>query len=62
MVREMPTLSSKEQPTIAVITSLYCEKLAVDAMMDDRVTYVKYRTEGTAPNRTVDQIRHRVYV
>ena len=46
MVKEIPQLTGKEQPTIAIITSLYCEKLAVDAMIDEKVTFVKYKTEG----------------
>ncbi|CAC5409421.1 unnamed protein product [Mytilus coruscus] len=32
IVKNIPRLTSQEQPTIAVITSLYCEKLAVDAL------------------------------
>lgn len=46
MVREIPQLTGREQPTIAIITSLFCEKLAVDAMIDEKVTFVKYKTEG----------------
>ncbi|KAH3871563.1 uncharacterized protein LOC127868525 [Dreissena polymorpha] len=45
LVREMPQLLGKDQPTIAIITSLYCEKLAVDTMIDDKTTFVKYKTE-----------------
>ncbi|XP_052791161.1 uncharacterized protein LOC128225157 [Mya arenaria] len=45
MVREMPQLTSREQPTVALVTSLYCEKLAMDAMIEDKVTFVKYKTE-----------------
>ena len=43
----MPVLPDSEQPAIAIITLLYCEKLAVDAMMDPKTTYVRYKTEGT---------------
>lgn len=42
----MPTLCSSRQPSIAVITALYCEKQAVDAMMDNQETYVRYTTVG----------------
>jgi hypothetical protein len=42
----MPILPEQDQPTVAVITLLYCEKLAVDAMMDSKTTYVRYKTEG----------------
>ncbi|CAG4915198.1 unnamed protein product [Colias eurytheme] len=46
VVKQMPTLSSARQPTIAVVTALYCEKQAVDAMMDNQETYVRYTTVG----------------
>ena len=42
----MPILPEREQPTVAVITLLYCEKQAVDAMMESKTTYVRYKTEG----------------
>ncbi|KAL3311477.1 hypothetical protein Ciccas_009942 [Cichlidogyrus casuarinus] len=32
----------KEKPTIAVITNLLCEKMAVDSMLADKVTYMRY--------------------
>ncbi|KOB75038.1 Uncharacterized protein OBRU01_08161, partial [Operophtera brumata] len=44
VVKQMPTLCSSRQPSIAVITALYCEKQAVDAMMDNQETYVRYTT------------------
>ncbi|MCL4136249.1 UNVERIFIED_CONTAM: hypothetical protein GTU68_012935, partial [Idotea baltica] len=46
VVRQMPTLSSCKQPTIAVITAQYCEKLAVDAMIHNQETFVRYTTVG----------------
>lgn len=46
MVASAPSLAAEDQPTIAIITSLYCEKMAVDAMMDVKTTYVKYKTQG----------------
>ena len=46
IVKSMPRLTGYDQPTIAVITSLYCEKLAVDALIDDKTTFVKYKTKG----------------
>jgi hypothetical protein len=42
----MPTQTPGKKPTVAIITSKYYEKLAVDAMMDDKTTFVKYKTEG----------------
>ncbi len=46
VVDHLPVLRGRETPTIAIITALYCEKLAVDAMMEHKVSYVKYKTEG----------------
>ena len=45
-MKDMPQLTGREQPTVAIITSLYCEKLAVDAMINDRTTFVKYKTDS----------------
>ena len=42
----MPTISSNKQPTIAIITAQYCEKLAVDAMIENQETFVRYTTVG----------------
>jgi hypothetical protein len=46
VVRQMPTMASSKQPTIAVITAQYCEKLAVDAMLENKETFVRYTTVG----------------
>lgn len=46
VVKQVPILSSYEQPTIAIITALYCEKIAVDAMLDNKKTFVKFKSEG----------------
>ncbi|XP_038220052.1 uncharacterized protein LOC119838264 isoform X2 [Zerene cesonia] len=61
VVKQMPTLSSGRQPTIAVVTALYCEKQAVDAMMDNQETYVRYTTVGESNVYTLGTIgAHRV--
>lgn len=44
LVKQMPKVVKSKQPVIAIITSQYCEKLAVDAMISDKETFVKYRT------------------
>lgn len=54
----MPTLCSSRQPTIAVVTALYCEKQAVDAMMDNQETYVRYTTVGKYFIRTFELKLH----
>lgn len=46
IVKHMPELKASEQPTITIVTSLFCEKVAVDAMIEEKTTYVKYKTEG----------------
>jgi len=47
VVKQMPKIVQAKQPTIAIITAQYCEKLAVDAMMEDQETFVRYTTVGT---------------
>lgn len=46
VVKQMPTIASNKQPTIAIITAQYCEKLAVDAMLENKETFVRYTTVG----------------
>lgn len=46
IVKQMPTMIKAKQPTIAIITAQYCEKLAVDAMIENKETYVRYTTVG----------------
>ncbi|CAH2105712.1 unnamed protein product [Euphydryas editha] len=56
VVKQMPTLCSSRQPTIAVVTALYCEKQAVDAMMDNQETYVRYTTVGKYFKKLINTI------
>ena len=59
MVQNMPTLLDRDQPVVAIITRLYCEKLAVDAMIDNKITYVRYKTEGKYCSRITQwRIQH----
>lgn len=51
MVAHVPTLPDKEQPTIAVVTLLFCEKLAVDSMMDTKTTYIRVK-KGEGINKS----------
>ncbi|KAK7045742.1 hypothetical protein SK128_003727 [Halocaridina rubra] len=46
VVRQMPTIQSNKQPTIAIITAHYSEKLAVDTMIENQETFVRYTTVG----------------
>lgn len=61
VVRQMPTVTNSKQPTIAIITAQYCEKLAVDAMIENKDTYMRYKTEGDSNVYTLGNIGvHRV--
>ncbi|KAG7205252.1 hypothetical protein KM043_018331 [Ampulex compressa] len=53
VVKQMPTMVSSKQPTIAIITAQYCEKLAVDSMIENKETFVRYTTVGTASSPDV---------
>lgn len=39
-------MANAKQPTIAIITAQYCEKLAVDSMIENKETFVRYTTVG----------------
>ena len=47
IVKQMPRgVEGAHQPTIAVITAQYFEKMAVDAMMANKQTFMRYATVG----------------
>ena len=46
MIQQQPNVSHDDQPTIAIITVNYYEKLAVDAMMNNKITFVRHKPEG----------------
>lgn len=61
LVKVMPVISSRDQPTIAIVTTLFCEKQAVDAMIEGKTTFVKCKTEGESQVYTTGRIgKHRV--
>ncbi|CAB3373765.1 Hypothetical predicted protein [Cloeon dipterum] len=61
VVKAMPKVVASKQPTIAVVTSLYCEKLAVDSMLSDTETYVRFTTVGESNVYTLGTLGcHRV--
>ncbi|XP_058811150.1 uncharacterized protein LOC131676014 isoform X3 [Topomyia yanbarensis] len=57
IVKQMPTIASNKQPTIAIITAQYCEKLAVDAMLENKETFVRYTTVGTSPEAPINGLQ-----
>ncbi|XP_037028515.1 uncharacterized protein LOC119068835 isoform X1 [Bradysia coprophila] len=59
VVKQMPTIASNKQPTIAIITAQYCEKLAVDAMLENKETFVRYTTVGTSPEKDINGLHRR---
>lgn len=60
-VSQMPKVIRSQQPTVAIITAQFCEKLAVDSMIDNKDTYVRYKGEGESNVYTLGNIgQHRV--
>ncbi|KAK3597070.1 hypothetical protein CHS0354_022076 [Potamilus streckersoni] len=60
-VKQMPTIAANQQPTIAIITANYYEKVAVDAMMQDKTTFVRFKTGGESHVYTIGFIgEHKV--
>ncbi|EZA46626.1 uncharacterized protein LOC105287270 isoform X4 [Ooceraea biroi] len=61
VVKQMPTMASAKQPTIAIITAQYCEKLAVDSLIENKETFVRYTTVGESNIYTLGNIgTHRI--
>lgn len=63
MIQQNPTIRNDNHPTIAIITVNYYEKLAVDSMMENKLTYVRQKPEGLGESNvyTVGNIgAHRV--
>jgi len=56
IVKQMPRVEAAKQPSIAIITSQYHEKMAVDAMMTNRQTFVRYATVGETQAYTLGDI------
>lgn len=55
VVKQMPTIASNKQPTIAIITAQYCEKLAVDSMLENKETFVRYTTVGKNNSKSEEE-------
>jgi len=63
VVKQMPRVEAAKQPTIAIIVGQYYEKTAVDAMMTNRQTFVRYATVGETQAYTIGDIgEHRCVV
>lgn len=46
IVEQIPTIQTNRQPTVAIITAEYCEKVAVDTLIENKETFVRYTTVG----------------
>uniref|UniRef100_A0A915L3M0 Winged helix-turn-helix domain-containing protein n=1 Tax=Romanomermis culicivorax TaxID=13658 RepID=A0A915L3M0_ROMCU len=46
IVKQMPKVYDVDQPTVAIITALFVEKLAVDSIIENKQTFVRYKTDG----------------
>jgi hypothetical protein len=46
VVRQMPRSSAAEQPTVAIVTALFIEKQAVDAMIENKHILHRYKSDG----------------
>jgi len=49
LVADFPAVTPRDTPTIAIITSLFCEKMAVDAMLESKITYVRHVPDALTP-------------
>lgn len=58
MVKQMPKIHDMPEPTVAIITALYAEKLAVDAIIEDKKTFVRYKTDGESNIYTLGKVGH----
>ncbi|XP_050414992.2 uncharacterized protein LOC126829267 [Patella vulgata] len=64
IVQKLPQMPERDEPRIAIITALYCEKLAVDAMVEDKITYIQHEkgSEGESQVYTLGRIGKSVVV
>lgn len=46
IVEQIPIIQNNRQPTVAIITAEYCEKVAVDILIENKETFVRYTTLG----------------
>jgi len=51
MVSEFPAIAPSQMPTVAIIATMFCEKMAVDAMLESQITYIKHAPEASSPGK-----------
>ncbi|CAD5112115.1 DgyrCDS1356 [Dimorphilus gyrociliatus] len=55
-VNNIPILPTDEQPTVAVVTLLFEEKMAIDALLSNRKTYVRAKVTGEGQVYTIGKV------
>ncbi|VDK38426.1 unnamed protein product [Taenia asiatica] len=53
---KLKSISDEQKPTVAIITNLLCEKLAVDSLIERKTTYIRYETKGDSNVYTIGYI------
>ena len=48
---EFPAIPERDAPTVAIVTTLFCEKMAVDEIMEKRTTFIRHNAECTVSGR-----------
>ncbi|XP_015380168.1 PREDICTED: uncharacterized protein LOC107173931 isoform X2 [Diuraphis noxia] len=62
IVEQMPVIQYNRQPTVAIITAEYCEKVAVDTLIDNKETFVRYTTVGESNVYTIGKMGNHIVV
>lgn len=63
IVKQMPKVEKAKQPSIAIICSQFHEKTALDCLLENQQTFVRYATVGEAQAYTLGDLGpHRVVV
>lgn len=61
IVEQMPVIQYNRQPTVAIITAEYCEKVAVDILIENKETFVRYTTVGKNTKLTIFYFKLFIY-
>ncbi|XP_025405801.1 uncharacterized protein LOC112680036 isoform X2 [Sipha flava] len=56
IVEQIPIIHYNRQPTVAIITAEYCEKVAVDTLIENKETFVRYTTVGESNVYTIGKM------
>jgi len=56
IVEQIPIIQHNRQPTVAIITAEYCEKVAVDTLIENKETFVRFTTVGESNVYTIGKM------